>query len=72
MSWTTADLDKIKAAIATGVLKVRYADGKAVDYASIPDMLKAKAAIETELAAAAVGGSSRVVRHSLVSFREPQ
>lgn len=41
MAFTSDDLDRIRAAIATGELRVRYAD-REVEYRSIDDLLKAE------------------------------
>lgn len=41
MAFTTDDLDRINAAIATGELSVHYAD-RSVTYRSIEELLKAK------------------------------
>ncbi|GJD51095.1 hypothetical protein OPKNFCMD_3846 [Methylobacterium crusticola] len=38
MAWTTADLDAINQAIATGASKVRFADNREVTYRSLADM----------------------------------
>ena len=48
MSWTQADLDKLNAAIASGAQRVKYQDQE-VEYRTINEMFKAKAAIEAEL-----------------------
>lgn len=48
MAYTQADLDAIKAAIATGAKKVKFRD-KEVEYNSIEELLQAQAAIESEL-----------------------
>lgn len=48
MAWTTTDRDRLKAAIASGTKKVKYAD-KEVEYHSVPDMLRALEMIEAEL-----------------------
>lgn len=37
MAWTTADITKLKAAIAQGALRVRYAD-RDVQYRSLEEM----------------------------------
>ena len=37
MAWTQTDIDKLRAAIATGALSVRYAD-KSVTYRSLAEM----------------------------------
>lgn len=49
MALTQTDIDRLKKAIAKGVLKVEY-DGEAVTYQSIDQMLKALAFAEAELA----------------------
>ena len=42
--WTTADLDAINAAIASGRLRVRF-DNQEITYRSMEDLLKARQAI---------------------------
>ena len=49
MAWTSADLDKVKAAIASGQLRVKYGDREIV-YHTVEGMIRAKAEIERELA----------------------
>lgn len=48
MAWTQADIDALKAAIATGVKSVAYHD-KTVTYHSVDDMLKALAMMQAEV-----------------------
>ena len=50
MSFTTAQLAAIEAAIGTGELKVVY-DGKEVQYRSMDDLLKARDRIRADLQA---------------------
>ena len=50
MAYTTTQYAAICAAIGSGELRVRY-DGKEVEYRTMGDLLKAKAAIEAELIA---------------------
>lgn len=69
MSFSTSDLAAIKAAIASGELSVRTADGKQVELRSMAELLQAKAAIETELAAAA-GPARAYPRHQLADFSD--
>jgi len=38
MAFTTNDITALKAAIATGALKVRFADGREVTYRSLSEM----------------------------------
>lgn len=56
--WTQADLDAIKAAMATGALSVRYSDGRSVTYRSLAEMR----ATYTMIADEVVGRSPRVSR----------
>lgn len=48
MAWTQADIDKLKAAIASGVLSVSYAGppARSISYQSTDAMLKALALME--------------------------
>ncbi|HOX90224.1 MAG TPA: hypothetical protein PLN55_11485 [Burkholderiaceae bacterium] len=50
MAFTTTQYQAICDAIASGELRVRY-DGKEVEYRTMSDLTKAKAAIEAELIA---------------------
>jgi hypothetical protein len=43
MAFSSADVDAIDRAIASGVLKVRFSDGRQVDYRTTDDLLKARA-----------------------------
>lgn len=53
MSGYTADqLAELKSAYASGVLRVRYADGREVTYNSLPDLAAAIARIEADLSSA--------------------
>jgi hypothetical protein len=52
MAFTQTDVDALKAALATGALKVRYADGREVTYRSLSDLQRAIA-----IAAAEVSGT---------------
>lgn len=38
MAFTASDVQELKAAIATGALRVRYADGREVMYRSLTEM----------------------------------
>lgn len=49
MAFSQSDLDAIRSAIGSGVLKVRYADGGEVTYQSADDLLKAEKRIEDAL-----------------------
>lgn len=63
MAHTQADLDAIKAAIASGEQSVEMA-GRKVVYRSVDDLRKARDDIATELANAAAAGTSGVRRGS--------
>jgi hypothetical protein len=56
MAFTQTDLDTIRAAIASGIMKVRYADGREIAYQSAEAMLKAEQRIMDALATGAGGG----------------
>jgi hypothetical protein len=59
MAWTTAELDALKRAYASGTLRVSY-DGKTVEYGSADDLLKRIRTVESEIAATS-GGRARPV-----------
>ncbi|HRF08501.1 MAG TPA: hypothetical protein PL193_07645 [Xanthobacteraceae bacterium] len=54
MAWTQADIDTLKAAIATGARRVKYADGRETEFRSLDEMERALSKIEAE-----IGGNSR-------------
>jgi hypothetical protein len=49
--FTQPDLNAINAAIASGELTIRSSDGKQITYRSMDELLKARQAIEADLAA---------------------
>lgn len=51
MAFTSADIDAIDRAIASGELMVRFSD-RQVQYRSLDELLKARAAIQAEIAGA--------------------
>lgn len=63
MALSQTDIDKLKKAIAKGVRKVEYTSGS-VEYQSVPDMLKALAFAENEIA----GGSQKNTPSTLAVF----
>lgn len=66
MAYTQADLDAIRAAIATGALTVRFPDGKYIEYRSLADMQ----AIESKIAGEVnTGTTSRVRQLRVVSCK---
>ncbi|WP_165063950.1 phage head-tail joining protein [Paludisphaera rhizosphaerae] len=56
MAIDTGDIDVLDRAIASGVLKVRYADGREVTYHSLDELIKARAFAAGRLAGAVPGG----------------
>ena len=62
MAFTATDIADIKAAIATGSLRVRYADGREVLYRSLKEMREILQMMEGEVS----GGS--IQRTSVAGF----
>lgn len=60
MAFSSADLDTIRSAIATGVMRVRFADGREVSYQSTDQLMAAEKRIAGALAGAS--GSYRRIR----------
>lgn len=48
-SYTQVQLDALRSAAASGVLTVRYADGKSITYQSISEILTLIRVIETDM-----------------------
>lgn len=69
MAFTTTDLAAVDAAIASGELTIRAADGKTVTYRSMDELLKARAVMQAELAAANPRPSA-YPRHQLADFSD--
>lgn len=55
MSWSASDLTTIETAIASGTARVKFADGREVEYRSISDLLNARDAIKNSLSAQSGG-----------------
>ncbi len=51
MAFQQSDLDRIDAAIGSGLRKVTFADGRSTEYQNVGDMLKARDLIAGEVAA---------------------
>jgi hypothetical protein len=66
MTWTTAELDALRRAYASGTLRVSY-DGRSVEYGTATDLLARIRTIEAAMAAAA--GRPKP-RRSLAAFRK--
>ena len=67
MTFTQTELDVLKAAYATGALRISH-EGKTVEYGSESDLLRRIRMIENELAAAS--GKARSTRTRLSFSRE--
>jgi len=65
MAFAQTDLEAIQTAIGSGVLRVRYADGREVTYQSLDDLLKAEKRIQGALA----GVAGRRNRRSYPGYR---
>ena len=59
MAYTQADLDNIRANIASGVLETKFADGSGVRYQSLDEMMRAEQRISAAVTAAAPGAAPR-------------
>lgn len=68
MTFTTSDLANVKAAIASGELRVTV-NGRTVEYRSMADLLKAKATIETELSQGGRGRAGGSYRYTFTTLR---
>lgn len=53
MAYTAADLETLERAVATGVMRVRYSDGKEVTYRTTDELLRAIGVVKGEIARAA-------------------
>lgn len=51
-SWTTADKDALKGAIATGARSVTYSDGSSVTYRSLSEMKETLGMMEKDISPA--------------------
>lgn len=71
-SFTTSDLAAINAAIASGELTIRAADGKLVTLRSLSDLMQARQAIMAEIASTSTPTAARRFgpRVLLADFRE--
>lgn len=50
MAFQQSDLDRLDAAIGSGLRKVTFADGRSTEYQNVADMLKARDLIAGEVA----------------------
>ena len=71
MSFTAQDLAAIDAAVASGELTIRGADGRMVTLRTIDELLKARDAIRAEVASTAIAATRRPYpRHQLADFSD--
>ena len=63
MAFSSSDADALRAALATGAVKVRYADGREVTYRSLDEMERILGTIER-----AIAGTGSCSRTSVVGF----
>jgi hypothetical protein len=67
-TYTAADLAKIRACIASGVMRTRFADGREVAYQSLDQLLAAEKVIAAQVEVAATA-TSGIVRRKFGAFR---
>jgi hypothetical protein len=65
MDYTAEQLADLRSAIAEGVLKVRFSDGREMTYRSLAEMLE----IERRMAAQLEAGQARPVRRIYQTFQ---
>lgn len=64
MAFSQSDVDTLKAAIATGAMRVRYADGREIQYRSQAELERALMLVEGEVA----GPAAKASRSFVVGF----
>lgn len=69
MAYQQADLDKVRAAIASGVRRVTFADGRSTEYQSLDQLLAAEKVIAAQLQMAAETTSGAVRRRFTPYYR---
>ena len=68
MAYQQSDLDKLDAAIASGIQQVTYADGRTVRYQNLDQLLAAKKVIAAEVAMQAAARGA-IVRRRVPYYR---
>lgn len=59
MAFTSTDVARLEAAIAAGVRRVTFADGRSTEYQSADHMLAALKVMRSDVAGEAIGGQRR-------------
>lgn len=62
MAFSASDLATIEAAIASGTLRVKFADGREVTYQNADEMMRVRSAVQGEIAAASAAPPQRMSR----------
>ena len=70
MAFVAADLTALERAIADGVLRVRFADGREVTYQSVDALLRARGVVAGEVAAASPAGQDPTRMSGGVTYAE--
>ena len=70
MAFSAQDLAGVDAAIASGELTIRAADGRLVTMRSVEELLQARAAIVSGIAAASGAPQRLYPRHQLADFSD--
>lgn len=60
MAFSQSDIDKLKAAIGTGALRVRYADGRDVTFRSLAEMRETLRMMQDDVTSGGTGSRSFV------------
>lgn len=63
MAYTSEDLAALQAAVATGAQRVRFEDGREVQYRSLAEMNQIIQSIQT-----AIGSTAAARKHSVAGF----
>lgn len=59
MAFTQTDIDKLKAAIGTGARKVRYSDGREVEYRTLAEMREVLTMMQADVSSSSGSGAVR-------------
>jgi len=59
MDWTQSDLDKLRAAAASGIRRVTFADGRSTEYQNLDQLLSAIGTVESALSSQERGTQRR-------------